>query len=80
MEQDKVKHLIAGFVITIIGGLVFVPFALFGLLSGFVKEWLDARMGGTVDDADVWYTCIGAAIGLFVLLVYLCVKLKRSAR
>jgi len=77
IEQDKVKHIIAGFIITVVGGLIFLPFAFLGFLSGFVKEWYDSFGFGNVEAADIWYTCAGAAFGLVVLFLYYWCKIRR---
>jgi hypothetical protein len=77
IEQDKVKHFIVGFGITVVGGLIFIPLAALGFLSGFVKEWIDSMGYGQVEDADIWFTCAGAALGCVVLIFYVWLKIRR---
>jgi len=70
MEEDKAKHLVAGFLISYIGGVIFLPLAVLGFLAGFGKEWLDARGFGQVESEDIWFTCAGAGLGVIFLAVH----------
>lgn len=64
--QDKVLHLLAGFVITTIIGLLF-GHVVYGLIAGFVaavgKEVYDYKVNGVYDFFDMFATLLGAFVG-----------------
>ena len=66
IEQDKILHLIAGFIITAIVGLAFGSVA-YGLIAGFVaavgKEIYDYKVNGVYDFFDMFATLLGAFVG-----------------
>jgi len=69
MQPDKKKHLLAGAIISIIGGAIYFPLVALGFASGYVKEWIDSKGYGQVDEADITYTSIGAAIGTTIIAI-----------
>ena len=78
MEDDKKKHLVAGALISLIGGAVFLPFAALGFLAGYAKEWIDGMGYGQVETADIQYTAVGAAIGTVLIAAYRYKQLRRA--
>jgi hypothetical protein len=78
MEPDKKKHVVAGAVISIVGGAIFLPFAALGFLAGFVKEWIDGMGYGQVETADIQYTAVGALIGTLVIAFYRFSQIRRK--
>lgn len=69
MQNDKKLHFIAGLVISLVGGLIFLPLVALGFLAGIVKEWWDSRGHGQVEWMDFVWTAIGAAVGGCIAVV-----------
>ena len=71
-QPDKRKHMMYGFVISLIVGIVnpWLGFAV-GCIAGAVKEWWDSAGHGSVELADFIFTCIGAAVAIpFAFVLY----------
>lgn len=69
-ESDKRQHVIAGFVISVILGILcswWVGFMV-GAFAGVCKEWWDSKGHGTVDVMDFVCTVIGSACAIPVSL------------
>lgn len=64
-QPDKRKHLIAGFLISLIVGVLcpLLGFAL-GCIAGALKEWWDSKGHGTVELMDFVFTCLGSLAAL----------------
>lgn len=65
-ESDKRQHVIAGFVISVILGILcswWVGFMV-GAFAGVCKEWWDSKGHGTVDVMDFVCTVIGSACAI----------------
>ena len=63
MQNDKKLHLIAGFIISLVGGLIFLPLVVLGFAAGGLKGWWDSRGHGQVEWMDFVWTCVGALAG-----------------
>jgi len=63
LAEDKKKHLFCGFIISLGGGIMYMPLIISGFIAGAVKEWWDSKGHGQVEKADFIWTCYGAAAG-----------------
>lgn len=72
IEKDKQYHLIAGFLITLIFGLILdIRAGVFiGVLAGVVKETLDYFDYGVFDKRDAFFTAVGSIIAGLILVVF----------
>jgi hypothetical protein len=83
MKKDKIYHLVAGMIISVIAGFITVKLTKIDFLffSGFVasiiagisKEyiWDKFLKKGEFENADIVFTAIGGALGLTVLTIIL---------
>ena len=72
MERDKLLHFIAGFLLSAIGGYIFLPFITLGFIAGYLKEWADVKWElGREELADMYWTWAGAMFGSMAVLSYL---------
>lgn len=75
MQSDKLKHLIAGYLITLVA-LIFIPpvwaYAL-GCMAGIAKDviWDLMLKRGCFEWADILITCVGAGAAVLPVLVNL---------
>lgn len=69
MEQDKAMHLIAGFYIGFFASIIH-PIAglLIGCSAGLAKEIRDKIVYDGFDSMDLFYSCLGALLGMLVHL------------
>lgn len=64
MAEDKQKHLIYGFIIAMLFGMISPIFGLgIALLAGVLKELYGMTGRGTPDIMDVTYTALGGICG-----------------
>jgi len=74
MQPDKIQHLLGGFIICVVTGLL-LP-AWYGLcatiLAGLAKEIYDHfRPNGTgFDIKDLAATCLGGVVGYLILIIF----------
>ena len=69
MGIDKIKHLIAGLIISLLGGLVNPLLGLWlAVLAGALKEYYDSLGYGCVEFWDFGCTWLGGLIGYMVWL------------
>ena len=71
MQQDKLKHLIAG---VLVGASVGYIKPVYGVIAGTVvgigKEIYDAETGrGTVEVADAVWTVVGSVLGAIIWII-----------
>ena len=67
--NDKIKHFIVGFVLSIFG-IFWLPLILLGIIFAFGKENYDHKYGGTVDFYDLFATVIGSALAIIIILLF----------
>ena len=71
-QPDKKKHILAGFIISLVFGLLstswFFGF-LFASFIGIVKELWDLTGHGTPDWMDLVATMIGGALGVIIPMI-----------
>lgn len=68
--KDKIKHYIAGFTLSLIGGLTYFPFVSLGYIAGIAKETYDSTGRGKVELADLLWTWTGATTALIIILIF----------
>ena len=66
--NDKTKHFIAGFLLSLVG-FVYVPLCILGFLAGALKEWYDLLGHGVPDWYDLAYTWAGAGLATLIVLM-----------
>lgn len=71
MPEDKKKHLIFGFIVTIIFGLFCGAFwgLLVGVSCGIFKEIVDSMGYGTPELLDFLYTAVGSGFAYLLLIL-----------
>lgn len=75
LYEGYIYHLICGFLISALMGLVWRPFIVNGFLAGYLKEIIDFYDYGVFDAADMYITWIGALCAvIFVLVLYKKIK------
>ncbi len=71
-EPDKRKHFIAGFIISLVVGIL-NPLGgiLAGCVAAFIKEWWDSKGHGTVELYDIIFTDLGAVLACpFTIIIH----------
>lgn len=70
MKRDKVKHLIAGIILGLLGTFIH-PYLGVGaaIVAGGAKEIWDSRGNGTPELMDFIYTVAGGALGSIVIII-----------
>ena len=69
MKKDKIKHFIAGLLLSLLGFVHPTLFAV-GLAAGMGKEVNDKLTGkGHAELADIAYTWAGCAVTMFVYII-----------
>ena len=66
MQHDKKLHLIAGFLLSLLGFFWF-PLVVLGFIAGPVKEIYDMSHEGDCDPKDMIATWLGAAIAFLLI-------------
>ena len=73
--EGYIFHLICGFFISFIMGLMWRPWIILGFIAGVAKEVFDFYDYGRFDEADMYITWVGAMAGtIAVLMMYKKVK------
>lgn len=68
-QYDKIKHFIAGFMLSIFG-IFWFPLILLGVIFAFGKENYDYKYGGNVDFNDFLATVIGSIVAVIIVLLF----------
>jgi glycopeptide antibiotics resistance protein len=69
---DKIYHLVAGFLIALIFGLINPVFGLgMAVLAGLLKDvvWDKFLKKGTFEVLDIFFTGVGGVIGMVVAII-----------
>ena len=70
MPYDKKLHFAAGFIISLIGGIISTEYAIFlPIVAGIAKELYDLLDYGKYDYKDMLATWAGGAAGCLILFI-----------
>jgi tetrahydromethanopterin S-methyltransferase subunit F len=69
LQKDKIKHLIVGFLLSVLG-VFYLPLMALGFIFGVGKELYDLKTGkGVYEVADIIWTFVGAIIAVIMVVV-----------